>query len=147
MGKFWKEPGVLCMLTVWAPWSLRHKNNEFGVLKSKGLPVLKCVPTNKKADKILVINYTLDRYSFRKRGLEMVKSTYSFRGPCFGSHHPHGDSQPSVTSVPRYPTSSPDLYEQEAHMWCSYTHRKYTHMLNIKLSWKINWTQVARHGI
>ena len=48
--------------------------------------------------------------NFREQtgGLETKSACYSCRGSGFGSHHPRGGSQTSVTPVPGHPEPSTD---------------------------------------
>lgn len=62
-----------------------------------------------------------------------VRSSSCFSGGSpFGSQHPHGDSQPSVTAGPGDPRPSSDLASHEAYLWCSHTCRHNTHINEMK---------------
>lgn len=59
-----------------------------------------------------------------KDGSSIVESTgYSFRRTWFGSQHPQGGSQPSITPVPRGPISSSGLTYKHANAY-TYTRNK-----------------------
>jgi hypothetical protein len=49
-----------------------------------------------------------------------LNTSWSSRGTAFISQHPHGGSQPSVTTVPGYPVPSSGLHRQGACIWCRY---------------------------
>lgn len=61
----------------------------------------------------------------------MVKTTYfSCRRPEFVSHHPHGNSQPSMISVPKSLISVDTRY--------TYTHSKHPYVISISIKISIS---------
>lgn len=58
----------------------------------------------------------------RKKLERWLSTNCSCRGLRFGSQHPHGGSQTSLTLVPKDPATSSDLLGHQACVWCSETH-------------------------
>lgn len=52
----------------------------------------------------------------------------SCRRPRFGSQHPYGGSQPSLSPVPTDLMPSSGLHGHQAHTWCTHMHASKTHI-------------------